>query len=72
MVHWITRLLRRRRGEVTPGQQAAEDALARAVQARQEAEERQPEVRRIARRLRAERERNHFAETFRQALQGGP
>jgi hypothetical protein len=75
-MRWIVRLLRRRpkpapsRSE-TPGQRAAESALTRARAARQEVESHRPAVDKVAARLARERERNHFAEMFRAALEGG-
>ncbi|WP_434093453.1 DUF7620 family protein [Streptomyces griseorubiginosus] len=75
-MRWISRLLRRRpkptppRPE-TPGQQAAEKALSRAQKARREVESHRSAVSEIASRLARERQRNHFAEMFRQAIEGG-
>lgn len=75
-MRWISRLLRRRpkpappRTE-TPGQREAESALSRAQEARREVEAHGPAVTRVAARLARERERNHFAEMFRTALEGG-
>lgn len=75
-MQWIRRLLRRRpkptppRPE-TPGQRAADKALSRAQKARQEVEANRPAVSEIASRLARERQRNHFAELFRQAFEGG-
>lgn len=66
----IARLLRRRRGE-TPGQADARAALARAEAARDEVASRGAEVAEVAAELREWRERNHFAERFREALGGG-
>lgn len=74
-MRWISRLLRGRpkpapsRSE-TPGQREAESALSRAQEARREVEAHGPAVTRIAARLARERERNHFAEMFRTALEG--
>ncbi len=56
----------------TAGQREAERALHRAQKARLEAEAHRPAVLRLAERLARERERNHFAEMFRQALEGRP
>jgi hypothetical protein len=74
-MRWISRLLRRR-PEPTPrqqtaGQREADKALTRARAARQEAESRRPAVDKLASRLARERERNHFAEIVRAALEGG-
>lgn len=75
-MRWISRLLRRRpkptppRPE-SPGQQAADKALSRAQKARREVESHRPAVSEIASRLARERQRNHFAEMFRQAFEGG-
>lgn len=69
MIRWMKRL--RRRGEPTPGQQAAGAALDRARSARQEAEERRPAVQAAAAKLRHAREENHFAARIRAALEGG-
>ncbi|WP_443058446.1 DUF7620 family protein [Streptomyces sp. NBC_00442] len=72
MIHWIRSLLHRHdRRTSTPGQQAATHALARAENDKRAAEERQPQVSEAAARLRAARERNHFAELFRRAVEGG-
>ncbi|CAK7288551.1 DUF7620 family protein [Streptomyces misionensis] len=73
---WISRLLRRRpkpapRSDSTPGQREAESALSHAVEARQQVEALWPVVNRRSSRLVTERERNHFAEMFRSALEGG-
>lgn len=57
---------------MTPGQREAESALSRAVEARREVEAYRPVVTRVAGRLAHARERNHFAELFRTALEGGP
>ncbi len=75
-MRWISRLLHRRpkptpQRSDTPGQREAESALARAQEARREVEAHRPTVNRIAARLARERERNHFAEMFRSALEGG-
>lgn len=74
-MRWISRLLRRRPEpaprQETPGQREADSALSRAHAARQEAEDRRPAVAKVASRLARERERNHFAELFRSALEGG-
>lgn len=75
-MRWISRLLRRRpepapsRSE-TPGQREAKTALSRARQARREVEAHRPAVDHFAARLARERQRNHFAELFRSALEGG-
>lgn len=73
---WISRLLRRRPKPTPPrpetaGQREADSALSRAQEARREVEASRPAVNRVAARLARERERNHFAEMFRQALEGG-
>ncbi|MCP9205487.1 DUF7620 family protein [Streptomyces sp. NEAU-Y11] len=68
MLGWIRRL--RRRGEPTPGQQAAEAALDRARVARQEAEERRPLVIAEVQRMRRLREENNFEAKIR-AVFGG-
>lgn len=78
-MRWISRLLRRRpepapspdESGKTPGQREAESALSRAREARRMVEAHGPTVARIAARLARERERNHFAELFRSALEGG-
>jgi hypothetical protein len=75
-MRWISRLLHRRpkptpQRSDTPGQREAESALTRAQEARREVEAHRPAVNRIAARLARERERNHFAEMFRSALEGG-
>lgn len=77
-MRWISRLLRRRPKptpprpqNTTPGQQAADRALSRAHKARREAESRGPAVTEVATRLARERQKNHFAELFRTALEGG-
>ncbi|MFJ8923831.1 hypothetical protein ACIREK_30690 [Streptomyces sp. NPDC102415] len=67
MIRWK---LRRKR-HTTPGQQAASHALQQAENHVRDAEERQPEVTLAAARLRTIRERNHFAELFRAAIEGG-
>ncbi|MGW2739138.1 DUF7620 family protein [Streptomyces sp. NPDC001288] len=74
-MRWIVRLLRRRPEptprQETPGMRDAESALERARAARQEVESATPAIARVAARLARERERNHFAEMFRSALEGG-
>lgn len=75
-MRWISRLLRRRpkpapQRPETPGQKDAEKALSRAHKARREVEADRPAVTEIAARLARERQRNHFAEMFRSALEGG-
>lgn len=79
-MRWISRLLRRRpkptpQDSETPrqtaGQKAAESALTRAQRARREVEAHRPAVAEVAARLARERQRNHFAEMFRAALEGG-
>jgi hypothetical protein len=79
-MRWISRLLRRRpepaphrseKPDQTPGQREAESALSRARRARREVEAHAPAVAEIAARLARERQRNHFAETFKSALEGG-
>lgn len=75
-MRWIARLLRRRPKPVperpdTPGQKAADKALDRAHKARREAESRRSAVSEVSSRLARERQRNHFAELFRSALEGG-
>lgn len=75
-MRWISRLLRRRpepapsRSE-KPGHREAERALSRARQARREIEAHRPVVEHLAARLANERQKNHFAELFRSALEGG-
>lgn len=54
----------------TPGQRAADKALTRARKARRDVESRRPDVTEVASRLAQERERNHFADMFRAALEG--
>lgn len=76
-MRWISRLLRRRpepapRPDTTPGQLEADAALSRARRARQEIEELWPDVNHRSSRLARERRKNHFAELFRVALEGGP
>ncbi|MGV9891753.1 DUF7620 family protein [Streptomyces sp. NPDC003395] len=74
-MRWIRRLLRRRPEpaprQESPGMREAESALDRAIAARQEVESTRPAVAKVAARLARERERNHFAEMFRAALEGG-
>lgn len=77
-MRWISRLLRRRpkptppRPETpTPGQREAESALSRSREARKKIQANWPEVNHRSTRFRNEREQNHFAEMFRQALEGG-
>ena len=77
-MQWIRRLLRRRpeptpprQETTTPGQEAADKALSRAQKARREVEAHRAAVSEVALRLARERERNHFAELFRSALEGG-
>jgi flavin-binding protein dodecin len=75
-MRWIRRLLRRRPKTApprpdTPGQKAAEKALSRSRDARQEIQSQWAEVTDRSARLASERERNHFAEMFRAALEGG-
>jgi hypothetical protein len=55
----------------TPGQREADSALTRARAARKEVESHGPAIAKVAARLARERERNHFAEIFRNALEGG-
>ncbi len=75
-MRWTRRLLRRR-PEPTPshsetaGHREAERALSRAQQARREVEAHRQAVAHLAARLARERQRNHFAEMFRSALEGG-
>lgn len=69
MHRWTLR--RRRNRPASPGQQAATHALERAESDKRDAEARQPEVRQAADRLRAIQHRNHFAEMFRAAIEGG-
>ncbi|MGW7636075.1 DUF7620 family protein [Streptomyces decoyicus] len=71
MIRWTRLLCVRRRGRPTPGQRAAQHAVERAKAARIEAEERRPEVDETTSKLRRIRERNHFAEMFTDALEGG-
>jgi hypothetical protein len=74
-MRWISRLLRRRPEpaprQETPGQREAEKALSRARAARREVESKRPAVDKVASRLARERERNHFADMVRAALEGG-
>ena len=70
MTRWTRLLCIRRRGRPTPGQKAARRAVERAQAARLEAEERRPEVDEATSKLREIRERNHFAELFRDAIEG--
>lgn len=75
-MRWIRRLLHRRpkpappRPE-TPGQKAAEKALSRSRDAREEIQSQWAEVTHRSARFRTERQQNHFAELFRNALEGG-
>ncbi|MGE9696651.1 DUF7620 family protein [Streptomyces sp. SPB074] len=64
------RLWRRRHGGRTPGQAAADRALHQAREERHETARRGREVTETAGQLREIRERNHFAEMFRQSLEG--
>lgn len=57
----------KRRGE---GQADADAALSRAVEARDAAKRRRPEIDAVVGRLRALRRRNHFAEMIKAALEG--
>ncbi|WP_420790272.1 DUF7620 family protein [Streptomyces sp. SPB074] len=59
-----------RHGGLTPGRATADRALDRTRASRREAEEREPVVSETAHRLRRAREQNHFAEMFRQPLEG--
>ncbi|MFD5026980.1 hypothetical protein [Streptomyces sp. NPDC058373] len=61
---------RRRRGGRSPGQVAADRALHRAHEDRQEAEDRQPAVTETADQLRRYRQENHFADMFRRSIEG--
>lgn len=70
MLRWLRRTIGCR-GKPTAGQRAASGALDRAQCARQEAENRRPEVEAAARILRAARDENHFAERIAAALRGG-
>ncbi|WP_434099451.1 DUF7620 family protein [Streptomyces platensis] len=72
VTRWTRLLCVRRRGRPTPGQKAAQRAVERAQAARIEAEERRPEVDEATDKLRRLRERNHFAEMFRSAIEGTP
>lgn len=74
-MRWISRLLRRRpeptpQRPESPGQKAAEKALTRARLARRELEAQRSAVSQVASRLARERDRNHFAEMFREAFGG--
>jgi hypothetical protein len=75
-MRWTRRLLRRRpepapsRPE-TAGHREAASALSRAQQARREVEAHRHAVAHLAARLARERQKNHFAELFRSALEGG-
>ncbi|MGP3737896.1 DUF7620 family protein (plasmid) [Streptomyces sp. GDS52] len=75
-MRWTRRLLRRRpepapQHSETPGHREAKSALSRARQARREVEAHRQAVTHLAERLARERQRNHFAELFRSALEGG-
>jgi hypothetical protein len=78
-MRWSSRLLRRRPEptpcsedlEKTAGQQEAEKALSRAKRARREVEAHRLAVAHVTARLARERQKNHFAELFRAALEGG-
>jgi hypothetical protein len=75
-MRWTRRLLRRRPEPApshseTAGHREAASALSRAQQARREVEAHRQAVAHIAARLARERQRNHFAEMFRSALEGG-
>ncbi|WP_455680740.1 DUF7620 family protein [Streptomyces pseudovenezuelae] len=75
-MRWISRLLRRRpkptpQRPETPGQREADRALSRSRDARKTIQANWPEVNHRSTRLRSERVQNHFAEMFRQALEGG-
>lgn len=77
-MRWISRLLRRRPkptpprpDTTTPGQRAADKALSRSRDAREEIQGQWPEVNRRASGIRRQRERNNFAALFRDALEGG-
>lgn len=78
-MRWISRLLRRRPEpapcpedpQKTAGQEEAEKALSRARRARREVEAHRPAVSHVVARLARERQKNHFAELFRSALEGG-
>ena len=75
-MRWISRLLHRRPKPAPPrpettGQRDADKALSRAQKARRDVESHRPAVSEIASRLARERQRNHFAEMFRQAFEGG-
>lgn len=72
MIRWTKLRCRKRRGRPTPGQRAAQHAVERAKAARVEAEGRRPEVDEATSKLRRIRERNHFAEMFRAAIEGSP
>lgn len=71
MTRWTKLRCRRRRGRPTPGQRAAQHAVERAREAQREATERRPEVDEATSKLREIRARNHFAEMFREAIEGG-
>jgi hypothetical protein len=75
-MRWISRLLRRRPEPApthseTVGHREAQSALSRARQARREVEATRQAVTHLAARLARERQQNHFAEMFRNALEGG-
>lgn len=67
----VERIKRHRGKPLGDGLAEAEAARARAGAARQEASERRSEVAAVVGRLRAHRERNHFAEMIEKALRGG-
>jgi hypothetical protein len=69
MIGWLRCLIGR--GRRTAGQRSAEGALARAQDARCQAEARRPEVEAAASMLRRARLENHFAERISAALRGG-
>jgi hypothetical protein len=71
VIRWIKLRCLKRRGRPTPGQRAAQHAVERAKAARIEAEARRPEVDEATSKLRDLRERNHFAEMFQAAIEGG-
>lgn len=71
MTRWTKLRCLKRRGRPSPGQRAAQHAVERAKAARLEAEGRRPEVDEATSKLREIRRRNHFAEMFREAIEGG-
>lgn len=69
MIRWTGLLCRKRKA--SQGQKDADRAVKRAQEARREATARRAEVTEATQKLRAIRERNHFAEMFRAAIESG-